>query len=261
MIAGELVMSKNERITKILQNITAVDDWRLLAAICGYPNDAQFEESTSFSKAEVLEKTIKDNYKSIVSNMLGECEYCDILMDVAKRLEVHNLLKLFHSEVDYEILEKQVIGKYIERLKLRTIESKGYKAWLQLEKDALINVKKAYERDLLSEYEYYEITSPTYDFVDKMMTGRMDGFVMYLLICGLIDFENMLDACRKLRYLEIDPWLVTTIAAPSIFTNPIDDIRKLKDKNDARWEVAIETVIFLSILALKQKYAETLAEL
>ena len=89
----------------------------------------------------------------------------------------------------------------------------------------------------------------------------MDGFVMYLLICGLIDFENMLDACRKLRYLEIDPWLVTTIAAPSIFTNPIDDIRKLKDKNDARWEVAIETVVFLSILALKQKYAETLAEL
>lgn len=144
---------------------------------------------------------------------------------------------------------------------MRTIESKGYKAWLQLEKDALINVKKAYERDLLSEYEYYEITSPTYDFVDKMMTGRMDGFVMYLLICGLIDFENMLDACRKLRYLEIDPWLVTTIAAPSIFTNPIDDIRKLKDKNDARWEVAIETVVFLSILALKQKYAETLAEL
>lgn len=259
MIAGELVMSKNERITKILQNITAVDDWRLLAAICGYPNDAQFEESTSFSKAEVLEKTIKDNYKSIVSNMLGECEYCDILMDVAKRLEVHNLFKLFHSEVDYEILEKQVIGKYIERLKLRTIESKGYKAWLQLEKDALINVKKAYERELLSEYEYYEITSPTYDFVDKMMTGRMDGFVMYLLICGLIDFENMLDACRKLRYLEID---VTTIAAPSIFTNPIiDDIRKLKDKNDARWDVAIETVVFLSILALKQKYAETLAEL
>lgn len=190
-------MSKNERITKILQNITAVDDWRLLAAICGYPNDAQFEESTSFSKAEVLEKTIKDNYKSIVSNMLGECEYCDILMDVAKRLEFHNLLKLFHSEVDYEILEKQVIGKYIERLKLRTIESKGYKAWLQLEKDALINVKKAYERDLLSEYEYYEITSPTYDFVDKMMTGRMDGFVMYLLICGLIDFENMLDACKN----------------------------------------------------------------
>lgn len=254
-------MSKNERITKILRNITD-DDWRLLAAICGYPNDAQFEESTSFSKAEVLEKTIKDNYKSIVSNMLGECEYCDILMDVAKRLEVHNLLKLFHSEVDYEILEKQVIGKYIERLKLRTIESKGYKAWLQLEKDALINVKKAYERELLSEYEYYEITSPTYDFVDKMMTGRMDGFVMYLLICGLIDFENMLDACRKLRYLEIDPWLVTTIAAPSIFTNPIiDDIRKLKDKNDARWEVAIETVVFLSILALKQKYAETLAEL
>ena len=254
-------MSKNERITKILRNITD-DDWRLLATICGYPNDAQFEESTSFSKAEVLEKTIKDNYKSIVSNMLGECEYCDILMDVAKRLEVHNLLKLFHSEVDYEILEKQVIGKYIERLKLRTIESKGYKAWLQLEKDALINVKKAYERDLLSEYEYYEITSPTYDFVDKMMTGRMDGFVMYLLICGLIDFENMLDACRKLRYLEIDPWLVTTIAAPSIFTNPIiDDIRKLKDKNDARWEVAIETVVFLSILALKQKYAETLAEL
>ncbi|WP_455265569.1 hypothetical protein [Phascolarctobacterium sp.] len=252
-------MSKNERITKILQNITAVDDWRLLAAICGYPNDAQFEESTSFSKAEVLEKTIKDNYKSIVSNMLGECEYCDILMDVAKRLEVHNLFKLFHSEVDYEILEKQVIGKYIERLKLRTIESKGYKAWLQLEKDALINVKKAYERELLSEYEYYEITSPTYDFVDKMMTGRMDGFVMYLLICGLIDFENMLDACRKLRYLEID---VTTIAAPSIFTNPIiDDIRKLKDKNDARWDVAIETVVFLSILALKQKYAETLAEL
>lgn len=255
-------MSKNERITKILRNITDDDDWRLLATICGYPNDAQFEESTSFSKAEVLEKTIKDNYKSIVSNMLGECEYCDILMDVAKRLEVHNLLKLFHSEVDYEILEKQVIGKYIERLKLRTIESKGYKAWLQLEKDALINVKKAYERDLLSEYEYYEITSPTYDFVDKMMTGRMDGFVMYLLICGLIDFENMLDACRKLRYLEIDPWLVTTIAAPSIFTNPIiDDIRKLKDKNDARWEVAIETVVFLSILALKQKYAETLAEL
>lgn len=255
-------MSKNERITKILRNITDDDDWRLLATICGYPNDAQFEESTSFSKAEVLEKTIKDNYKSIVSNMLGECEYCDILMDVAKRLEVHNLLKLFHSEVDYEILEKQVTGKYIERLKLRTIESKGYKAWLQLEKDALINVKKAYERDLLSEYEYYEITSPTYDFVDKMMTGRMDGFVMYLLICGLIDFENMLDACRKLRYLEIDPWLVTTIAAPSIFTNPIiDDIRKLKDKNDARWEVAIETVVFLSILALKQKYAETLAEL
>lgn len=255
-------MSKNERITKILRNITDDDDWRLLAAICGYPNDAQFEESTSFSKAEVLGKTIKDNYKSIVSNMLGECEYCDILMDVAKRLEVHNLLKLFHSEVDYEILEKQVIGKYIERLKLRTIESKGYKAWLQLEKDALINVKKAYERELLSEYEYYEITSPTYDFVDKMMTGRMDGFVMYLLICGLIDFENMLDACRKLRYLEIDPWLVTTIAAPSIFTNPIiDDIRKLKDKNDARWEVAIETVVFLSILALKQKYAETLAEL
>lgn len=253
-------MSKNERITKILQNITAVDDWRLLAAICGYPNDAQFEESTSFSKAEVLEKTIKDNYKSIVSNMLGECEYCDILMDVAKRLEVHNLLKLFHSEVDYEILEKQVIGKYIERLKLRTIESKGYKAWLQLEKDALINVKKAYERELLSEYEYYEITSPTYDFVDKMMTGRMDGFVMYLLICGLIDFENMLDACRKL--LDIDHCFVTTIAAPSIFTNPIiDDIRKLKDKNDARWEVAIETVVFLSILALKQKYAETLAEL
>ena len=118
-------MSNNERITKILQNITAVDDWRLLAAICGYPNDAQFEESTSFSKAEVLEKTIKDNYKSIVSNMLGECEYCDILMDVAKRLEVHNLLKLFRSEVDYEILEKQVTGKYIERLKLRTIESKG----------------------------------------------------------------------------------------------------------------------------------------
>lgn len=253
-------MSKNERITKILQNITAVDDWRLLAAIYGYPNDAQFEESTSFSKAEVLEKTIKDNYKSIVSNMLGECEYCDILMDVAKRLEVHNLLKLFHSEVDYEILEKQVIGKYIERLKLRTIESKGYKAWLQLEKDALINVKKAYERELLSEYEYYEITSPTYDFVDKMMTGRMDGFVMYLLICGLIDFENMLDACRKL--LDIDHCFVTTIAAPSIFTNPIiDDIRKLKDKNDARWEVAIETVVFLSILALKQKYAETLAEL
>ena len=253
-------MSKNERITKILENITAVDDWRLLAAICGYPNDAQFEESTSFSKAEVLEKTIKDNYKSIVSNMLGECEYCDILMDVAKRLEVHNLLKLFHSEVDYEILEKQVIGKYIERLKLRTIESKGYKAWLQLEKDALINVKKAYERELLSEYEYYEITSPTYDFVDKMMTGRMDGFVMYLLICGLIDFENMLDACRKL--LDIDHCFVTTIAAPSIFTNPIiDDIRKLKDKNDARWEVAIETVVFLSILALKQKYAETLAEL
>ena len=252
-------MSKNERITKILQNITAVDDWRLLAAICGYPNDAQFEESTSFSKAEVLEKTIKDNYKSIVSNMLGECEYCDILMDVAKRLEVHNLLKLFHSEVDYEILEKQVIGKYIERLKLRTIESKGYKAWLQLEKDALINVKKAYERDLLSEYEYNEITSPAYDFVDKMMTGRMDGFVMYLLICGLIDFENMSDACRKL--LDIDHWFVTTIAAPSIFTNPIDDIRKLKDKNDARWEVAIETVEFLSILALKQKYAETLAEL
>lgn len=253
-------MSKNERITKILENITAVDDWRLLAAICGYPNDAQFEESTSFSKAEVLEKTIKDNYKSIVSNMLGECEYCNILMDVAKRLEVHNLLKLFHSEVDYEILEKQVIGKYIERLKLRTIESKGYKAWLQLEKDALINVKKAYERELLSEYEYYEITSPTYDFVDKMMTGRMDGFVMYLLICGLIDFENMLDACRKL--LDIDHCFVTTIAAPSIFTNPIiDDIRKLKDKNDARWEVAIETVVFLSILALKQKYAETLAEL
>ena len=91
------------------------------------------------------------------------------------------------------------------------------------------------------------------------MTGRMDGFVMYLLICGLIDFENMLDACRKL--LDIDHWFVTTIAAPSIFTNPIDDIRKLKDKNDARWEVAIETVVFLSILALKQKYAETLAEL
>ena len=59
-------MSKNERITKILRNITDDDDWRLLAAICGYPNDAQFEESTSFSKAEVLEKTINDNYKSIV---------------------------------------------------------------------------------------------------------------------------------------------------------------------------------------------------
>ena len=170
--------------------------------------------------------------------MIGKCEYCDILRDVAKRLEVHNLLKEFHSEVDYEILEKQVIGKYIERLKLCTIESKGYKIWLQLEKDALINVKKAYERDLLSEYEYYEITSPTYDFVEKMMTGRMDGFVMYLLICGLIDFKNMLDPCRKLRYLDINHWFVTTIAAPSIFINPIDDIRKLKDKNDARWEVA-----------------------
>lgn len=254
-------MSKNERITKILQNITDADDWALLAAISGCKTqDSQFEELSSFSKAEKLEKVIKDNYKSIINNMLCEREYCDILMDVAKRLEVGYLPKVFHNEVDYEIVEKQVIGKYIERLKRRTIEAHGYKPWIQSEKDALKYVKKAYEENLLTEYEYHEIASPTYDFVSKMVTGRMDGFVMYLLICGLIDFKNMLDACRKLAALEYNPWMVLPFVCQP-YTPIVDDIRKLKDKNDARWEVAIETVVFLSILALKQKYAETIAEL
>lgn len=254
-------MSKNERITKILQNITDSDDWALLAAVCGY-RDNNFEELPSFSKVEKLEKVIKDNYKSIINNMLCEREYCDILMAVAKRLEVGYLPKVFHNEVDYEIVEKKVIGKYVERLKRSTIESQGYKPWIQSEKDALKYIKKAYEKNLLTESEYHEITSPTYDFVTKMVTGRMDGFVMYLLICGLIDFKNMLDACRKLRWFEFNPWVTETMFAPPVFGIPIfDDVRKLKDKNDARWEVVIETVVFLSILALKQKYAETIAEL
>ena len=73
MIAGELVMSKNERITKILQNISAVDDWRLLAAICGYPNDAQFEEFVTNIKKRSVKEFGEDVSKGDTILTLSTC--------------------------------------------------------------------------------------------------------------------------------------------------------------------------------------------